>query len=271
MTDTRLADLAAAAAEISVAAGRAILDVYRMDFEVTQKADESPLTQADLASHRLIRDALARLAPDIPLLSEESADIDYGVRAGWPEYWLVDPLDGTKEFVNRNGEFTVNIALIRAHDPILGVVHVPVTGVTYIGLVGTGATRQAAGGEHEPIHVRVPSADPVRVVGSRSHANPRLRQYLEPLGDYQMVRMGSSLKFCLLAEGKADFYPRLGPTSEWDTAAAHALVLAAGGQIVTLDNRPLQYNLKPSLLNPEFLVFGDPERDWQALFRTRDD
>jgi 3'(2'), 5'-bisphosphate nucleotidase len=271
MTDVQATDLGTAVAEIAVAAGRAILDIYRMDFEVTHKADESPLTQADLASHRLIRDALAALTPHIPLLSEESADIDYGVRAAWPEYWLVDPLDGTKEFVNRNGEFTVNIALIRAHEPILGVVHVPVTGVTYIGLVGTGATRQTTGGEHEPIRVRVPCADPVRVVGSRSHANPRLQHYLEPLGNYEMVSMGSSLKFCLLAEGKADFYPRLGPTSEWDTAAAHAVVLAAGGQIVTLENRSLQYNLKPSLLNPEFLVFGDSGRDWAALFRARDD
>jgi 3'(2'), 5'-bisphosphate nucleotidase len=269
MTDARMTELAAAVTEIAEAAGRAILDVYRMDFEVTHKADESPLTQADLASHRLIRDALAALTPDIPLLSEESADIEFAVRAAWPEYWLVDPLDGTKEFVNRNGEFTVNIALIRAHEPILGVVHVPVTGVTYTGLVGAGATRQTPGGEPVPIHVRVPSADPVRVVGSRSHANPRLQHYLEPLGNYEMVSMGSSLKFCLLAEGKADFYPRLGPTSEWDTAAAHAVVLAAGGQIVTLDNRPLQYNLKPSLLNPEFLVFGDPERQWPNLFRAR--
>ena len=271
MTEVRPTELAAAVAEIAVVAGRAILDVYRREFKVTHKADESPLTQADLASHRLIRDALARLTPDIPLLSEESAEIDFGVRGAWPEYWLVDPLDGTKEFINRNGEFTVNIALIRAHEPILGVVHVPVTGVTYIGLVGTGATRSTANGEHEPIHVRVPSADPVRVVGSRSHANPRLQHYLESLGDYELVSMGSSLKFCLLAEGKADFYPRLGPTSEWDTAAAHAIVLAAGGQVVTLDNRPLQYNLKPSLLNPEFLVFADPGRHWPDLFQTHPD
>ena len=271
MTDYALESLAAAVGEIAEAAGQAILGIYGKDFEVTHKADESPLTQADLASHRLIRDALARLTPNLPLLSEESAEIDFETRASWPEYWLVDPLDGTKEFVNRNGEFTVNIALIREHEPILGVVHVPVTGVTYTGIVGAGASRRVAGGEPAPIRVRVPSAQPVRVVGSRSHANPRLRQHLELLGDYELVSMGSSLKFCLLAEGKADLYPRLGPTSEWDTAAAHAVVLAAGGRVVTLDNRPLQYNLKPSLLNPEFLVFGDPERDWQALFRTRAD
>ena len=261
--------LAAEIEEIAAAAGRAILEVYGKDFAVTHKADESPLTQADLASHRLIRDALARLTPDLPLLSEESAEIDFQTRAGWAEYWLVDPLDGTKEFVNRNGEFTVNIALIRAHEPVLGVVHVPVTGVTYTGSVGTGAWRRAAGGSPEPIRVRAPHAEPVRVVGSRSHANPRLQQYLGQLGEYELVSMGSSLKFCLLAEGKADLYPRLGPTSEWDTAAAHAVVLAAGGRVVTLDNRPLQYNRKPSLLNPEFLVFGDVQRDWPALFSSR--
>lgn len=265
-------------AAIAVEAGRAILEVYDREFEVTHKADHSPLTEADLASHRLIRDALARLTPDIPLLSEESAEIGFDIRSRWPEYWLVDPLDGTKEFVNRNGEFTVNIALIRGHDPALGVVHVPVSGVTYTGVVGSGATRRSAGGAagsvaaptHVPIHVQAPCADPVRVVGSRSHANPALARYLEPLGDYELVSMGSSLKFCLLAEGEADFYPRLGPTSEWDTAAAHAVVLAAGGRIVTLDGRPLQYNLKESFLNPEFLVIADSERDWLELFRGYD-
>jgi len=267
MSERTLARLALSLSDIAVNAGRAILEIYGKEFEVTHKVDDSPLTQADLASHRLIRDALGRLTPDVPLLSEESADIDFGVRATWSEYWLVDPLDGTREFVKRNGEFTVNIALIRNHDPVLGVVHVPVTGVTYVGVVGTGATRQTGDGKTEAIHVRVPCADPVRVVGSRSHANPRLQHYLQPLGAYELVSMGSSLKFCLLAEGKADLYPRLGPTSEWDTAAAHAVVLAAGGRIVTLENRPLQYNRKASLLNPEFLVFGDSERDWPALFR----
>ena len=253
---------------IAVDAGRAILEVYEREFEVTHKADHSPLTEADLASHRVIRDALARLTPGIPLLSEESAEIAFDIRSRWPEYWLVDPLDGTKEFVNRNGEFTVNIALIRGHDPVLGVVHVPVSGVTYTGVVGGGATRRSA--VHVPIRVQVPCADPVRIVGSRSHANPALAQYLEPLGDYALVSMGSSLKFCLLAEGAADFYPRLGPTSEWDTAAAHAVVLAAGGRILTLEGLPLQYNLKESFLNPEFLVIADSERDWLALFRGYD-
>jgi 3'(2'), 5'-bisphosphate nucleotidase len=271
MAEPKLAELAGAIRNIAVTAGHSILEVYRQDFEVTHKVDASPLTQADLASHRVIRDALRRLTPEIPLLSEESAEVDFATRSGWKTYWLIDPLDGTREFVNRNGEFTVNIALVRDHQPVLGVVHVPVTGMIYTGIVGDGAVRQAAGATPESIRVQVPCADPVRVVGSRSHANPRLRQYLEPLGGYEFLSMGSSLKFCLLAEGKADFYPRLGPTSEWDTAAAHAVVVAAGGQVVTLDNRPLQYNSKVSLLNPEFLVFGDAGRDWPALFRNGPD
>lgn len=252
---------------ISRQAGAAILQVYGQEIDVTHKEDSSPLTQADLASHQLIRDALRNLTPGIPLLSEESAVLDYADRAAWHEYWLVDPLDGTKEFIKRNGEFTVNIALVRNHAPIMGVVHVPVSGVTYWGIEGDGAWRQESTGGAEPIAVRAPCADPVVVVGSRSHANPKLEQHLAALGSYELVSMGSSLKFCLVAEGQADFYPRLGPTSEWDTAAAHAVVTAAGGSVVTLDGRPLRYNTKASLLNPEFLVFADPARDWPGLFR----
>jgi len=267
MAEDRLTRLAESVGEIAAAAGQAILEVYRRDdFDVMRKEDQSPLTAADLASHRVIRDALARLTPDIPMLSEESADIAFEIRSGWREYWLVDPLDGTKEFVNRRDEFTVNIALVRDHEPVLGVVHVPVSGMTYSGVTGAGATRRSAGGAAQPIRVQRPCARPVRVVGSRSHANPKLELFLQRLGDYRLVSMGSSLKFCLLAEGGADFYPRLGPTSEWDTAAAHAVVLGAGGRVVTLDGRPLQYNRKASYLNPEFLVIGDPGPDWLALF-----
>lgn len=252
--------------DISQQAGTAILNIYGQDFDVVEKEDASPLTQADLASHRLIRDALHTLTPHIPLLSEESAALDYASRAQWNEYWLVDPLDGTKEFVKRNGEFTVNIALIRDHVPVLGVVHIPVSGVTYWGVAGVGAVRIDPAGKAESISIRKPCASPVVVVGSRSHANPRLEQHLAALGSHEMLSMGSSLKFCLVAEGKADFYPRLGPTSEWDTAAAHAVVTAAGGIIVTLDGQPLRYNTKDSLLNPEFLVIADQDRDWLSLF-----
>lgn len=268
MNEATQGQLLASVAHIAAQAGDAILDVYRQDIEVITKADKSPLTQADLASHRVITTALAALTPDIPVLSEESAEIDFAERSGWHEYWLIDPLDGTREFINRNGEFTVNIALIRGHEPVLGVVFVPVTGVTYCGVVGEGASRREKEGKSVPISIRLPCAEPMVVVGSRSHANPALAGKLAAMGPHELVSMGSSLKFCLLAEGKADFYPRLGPTSEWDTGAAHAVVLAAGGRIVKLDGEPLEYNTKESLLNPEFLVIADATRDWLSPFKA---
>jgi len=254
--------------EISRRAGQAIMDVYRQGIEVTQKADDSPLTQADLASHYIITSALQQLSPDLPCLSEEAADIDFATRSGWSEYWLIDPLDGTKEFIKRNGEFTVNIALIRDHEPVLGVVHIPVSGETFSGSRTLGAQRISEQNETVTIRVRKPSAIPLVVVGSRSHANPVIERYLQQLGEHELISMGSSLKFCVVAEGKADFYPRLGPTSEWDTAAAHAVVLGAGGKVVKLDGQPLRYNQKDSLLNPEFLVIADDSRDYVSVFRN---
>ncbi len=245
-------------------AGDAILEVYSGEFTVTEKSDSSPLTQADLASHHIICDALKGLDPNIPVLSEESVEIPFSERSQWQTYYLVDPLDGTKEFVNRNGEFTVNIALIHDHIPVMGVVHVPVTDTSYFGALSLGAFKRS-GGEVSPISVRIPVADPVVVVGSRSHANPAMDQRLAAIGAYELVSMGSSLKFCLVAEGKADFYPRLGPTCEWDTGAAQAVVEAAGGQVVKLDGSALRYNSKNELLNPEFLVFGDHGKDWVSL------
>lgn len=258
--------LTPAVADIARQAAEAILLVYGDDFDVASKADDSPVTEADIASHDVIVAALAELTPEIPVLSEEDADIRFEERAAWRQYWLVDPLDGTKEFVSRNGEFTVNIALISDHKPVLGVVQVPVSGNCYCGASGHGATLQMGGRSPEAIRVRVPHSKPIVVVGSRSHANPVLERHLEALGRYEMVSMGSSLKCCLVAEGKADFYPRLGPTFEWDTAAAHAVVVAAGGQLTRLDGSPLDYNTGESLLNPEFLVFGDAAVDWHALF-----
>lgn len=250
-------------------AGDAILDIYGTDFSVMHKGDDSPLTQADLGSHRIIRDGLAQDYPDIPLLSEESAEFPYATRRDWTRYWLVDPLDGTKEFVNRNGEFTVNIALIERHEPILGVVHVPVTGRTYCGARGLGATRRDGDAPAQPIQTRRPPAERPVVVGSRSHANPALAQCLAGIGEHDLVSMGSSLKFCLVAEGAADLYPRLGPTSEWDTAAAQAVVEAAGGAVVGLDGQPLPYNRKAEYLNPWFFVLGDPAAGWMDRLDTR--
>ena len=253
--------------DIARRAGLAILEWYDGDMGITHKADASPLTKADLASHDLINAELTRLWPEIPVLSEESADIPWETRQRWQQYWLVDPLDGTKEFINHNGEFTVNIALIKDHQPVLGIVYVPVTGICYYGARGFGAWRQANDNEATSIEVRQPATEPAVVVGSRSHANPELASQLNRLGPHELVSMGSSLKFCLVAEGQADFYPRLGPTSEWDTAAAQAVVEAADGQVVKLDGSPLAYNTKDSYLNPFFFVFGDPAKEWLWPFQ----
>ena len=253
--------------DISRRAGLAILEWYDGDMGITQKADDSPLTKADLASHQLIEAELTRLWPEIPVLSEESAVIPWETRQTWKQYWLVDPLDGTKEFINRNGEFTVNIALIRNHEPVIGVVHVPVTDISYFGSRETGAFRQQGGAGATAIQVRQPAAVPAGIVGSRSHANPELADQLNALGPHELISMGSSLKFCRVAEGLADFYPRLGPTCEWDTAAAQAVVEAAGGRVVKIDGTALQYNGKEIYLNPFFFVIGDPGKDWLGPFR----
>lgn len=251
--------------DIARQAGEAILAVYHQDFAVQHKGDDSPLTAADLASHRLIVDRLAGLSPDTPVLSEEGADIPFATRRQWQRYWLIDPLDGTREFVKRNGEFTVNIALIEDGRPVLGVVHVPVTGVSYVGEVGIGAWKLDGEGAETAIAVQAQRPATLRVAGSRSHAGDSLQRFLGQLGDHQIVSMGSSLKLCLVAEGVADIYPRLGPTSEWDTAAAQAVVEAAGGLVTDTDMQPLRYNAKESLLNPHFLVFGDRDVAWERF------
>ena len=249
---------------LAIDAGQAILEVYATDFDVQSKDDESPLTQADLAAHRCIVARLAELTPNIPIISEESGLPSFEERGQWDHYWLIDPLDGTKEFVNRNGEFTVNIAFIESHRPLFGVVHVPVHGKTYIGCEGHGAELRE-GESRTPIHVADTSGSPVRIVGSRSHRGSSLDAFLDKLGESDMLPMGSSLKFCVIAEGRADIYPRLGPTSEWDTAAAQAVVEQAGGQVVELDGNPLSYNAKSDILNPWFVVTGPSDHDWLAL------
>lgn len=250
---------------LAIDAGRKILEVYSTDFEVQSKDDDSPLTQADLASHHCIVAGLESLTPGMPIISEESGLPGFEERSEWDRYWLIDPLDGTKEFVNRNDEFTVNIALIDKQRPVFGVVHVPVLDKTYLGCEGFGAERRDGDGTVKSIQVSPVSADPVRVVGSRSHRGASLDAYLENLGGYDMIPMGSSLKFCVIAEGGADLYPRLGLTSEWDTAAAQAVVEQAGGRVVTLDGKPMTYNAKEDILNPYFLVIGATDRDWLAL------
>jgi 3'(2'), 5'-bisphosphate nucleotidase len=260
-----VAELVEPAVALSQSAGDAIMEVYATEFEVQEKDDNSPLTQADMASHRVIDAGLRELTPDIPIISEESGLPSFAERSQWPMYWLIDPLDGTKEFVNRNGEFTVNIALIKGNQPVLGVVYVPVTGKTYTGCEGVGAAVRESDGGSRSISVGTESAQPLRVVGSRSHRGASLDAYLARLGEVEMLPMGSSLKFCVVAEGDADIYPRLGPTSEWDTAAAQAVVEQAGGAVLELDGQPLRYNAKEDILNPHFLVRGPEDRDWLKI------
>jgi 3'(2'), 5'-bisphosphate nucleotidase len=251
--------------EIAARAGDEILTIYNSDdFGVETKDDKSPLTAADKASHECIVAALAELTPDIPILSEESTAISWEERSQWQEYWLIDPLDGTKEFIKRNGEFTVNIALIQGNQAVMGVVHVPVQNRCFYGFENGGAFERAANGDVNTINVASPAESPVRVVGSRSHRGELVDAYLERLGEHVMVSMGSSLKLCLVATGEADIYPRLGLTSEWDTAAAQAVVECAGGKVTQLDGTPVMYNAKEDILNPYFLVFGDTNRDWTS-------
>jgi 3'(2'), 5'-bisphosphate nucleotidase len=242
---------------IAKTAGQGIMTVYdQPGGEIVFKADQSPLTEADLLSNRIIVDGLARLTPNIPVLSEESAAVPYRQRADWQRFWLVDPLDGTKEFIKRNGEFTVNIALIERGQPVLGVVYAPALDVCYAGAGDTGAFVERGRHQPEPIHIRPRrEQDTLKVVASRSHRDTRTAALLDHLGAHEYISMGSSLKFCLVAEGSADFYPRLGPTMEWDTAAAHAVVNAAGGKVCDIAGEALHYN-KADLHNPEFFVLG---------------
>lgn len=237
-------------------AAEAILEVYQSaDLRVAVKADFSPLTQADLASHQHIVAGLQRLAPALPVLSEESQGITYDRRRHWDTFWLVDPLDGTKEFLRRNGEFTINIALIRGHRPVLGVVHLPVPGQTYWAAEGEGAFR-SANGKTVRLQAAQTAGQPMKVVASRSHASTPTALFLDKMAqehDLAVVSRGSALKLCMVAEGEADLYPRLAPTMEWDTAAAQCVVEQAGGRVTTLGNEPLRYN-KEDLLNPFFMV-----------------
>lgn len=253
---------------ICLRAGDEIMAVYGGEIEVDQKADESPLTEADRRAHRSILADLAELDPSIPIVSEESDPASTTQRREWRQFWLVDPLDGTKEFIKRNGEFTVNIALIEDSAPVLGAVWAPALGEGFLGVCGSGAWRFDKVERH-PIATQVPCNAPIRIVGSRSHRGNSLDDLLAAIGPHELVAIGSSLKICRIASGEADFYPRLGPTSEWDTAAAHAVLEAAGGQVVDLDGDPLRYN-KEDILNPYFLAFGDSSRNWPHLVRSSD-
>ena len=245
---------------LAEAAGADIMAIYNAGpTAVMHKADDSPLTAADLAAHVRIVAGLQQLTPDIPVVSEEGCVPDEGARTA-PVFWLVDPLDGTKEFVARNGEFTVNIALIEQGRPVLGVVTVPAQNVSYWGSVGVGAYRRQAGEpQAQRLHVAVPrqAGRPLRVMASKHHFHEDTRTLIARMGAHELVQAGSSLKFCRIAEGAADVYPRLGPTCEWDTAAAQAVVDAAGGHVCTLQGEPLRYG-KTEVLNPDFVVSAVP-------------
>ncbi len=264
-------DLLELAADAALAAGDAILEVYGAmgDIEIQRKADDSPLTAADLAANKIIVDHLSAHGPDIPILTEESAQQPYETRQHWSRFWLVDPLDGTKEFVKRNGEFTVNIALVEDGVPVLGVVHAPVLERTHLGGPGLGAWRREGDAKEQAIRATGTGGEELVVVASRSHPSPQTAAFLDALPAHRLTSMGSSLKLCLVAEGLADLYPRFAPTMEWDTAAAHAVVLAAGGQVLDPSGSPLRYN-KRELLNPHFIVLGRRPVPWRTALPPAD-
>ncbi len=239
--------------QLAFRAGRAILEVYSTDFSVEKKEDDSPLTLADTSSHRIIADGLRSLHPHIPILSEEGKEVPHSTRRNWPLFWCVDPLDGTKEFVKKNGEFTINIALIEGQIPVIGLIHAPVSGDTFLARVNEGAWRIQEGRRQELKLDTASFPERVRVLKSRSHPSPHMESLLELIPRHETIRKGSALKFCAIASGEADFYPRLGPTWEWDTAAGQAIVSASGGVMLDFKGRPFIYN-KPSLINGPFLA-----------------
>ncbi len=247
-------------------AGEKIKEIYQQidSVAVHIKSDQSPLTEADLIAHQVLAHGLKQLTPHLPILSEESVAIPFAERSSWQRYWLVDPLDGTKEFIQKTDDFTVNIALIEDHKPILGVIYAPISGLCYFAEKGQGAFKQLGENLPQPIHSHSNLSSPVTVVVSRRHGLAELQAFLQRLGDHTIVNRGSALKFCLVADGTADIYPRFGPTSEWDTAAGQCIVEVAGGKVVDLSGGSLDYNTKESLLNPSFLVIGDARRNFDT-------
>ena len=248
---------------LAESASHQILEIYNSEFTIAHKDDRSPLTAADMASHDAICAGLKELTPAIPVLSEESANIPFATRKNWDYFWLVDPLDGTREFIKRNGEFTINIALIEKHSPILGVIHVPVTGRTYFADKGHGAFKKTSNDSSQQINTRRTDAARIALAGSRSHGSDRQQALIDKLGEIEVHAIGSALKFCLVAEGIVDIYPRFGPTSEWDTAAAQCIVEEAGGMVTDMEFNPLRYNTGESVLNPDFLAIADKTFNWR--------
>ena len=241
--------------KIADEASEKVLHIYQSDFKVGYKEDRSPITAADIASHDIIVKGLRNISRDIPILSEEGAEIAWEERKKWRRFWLIDPIDGTKDFTQRTGEFTVNIAMIEDGEPVMGVVTAPALKEAFWGIKGEGAHMRDRTGRVHRIRVAEPK-DTLRVVASKNHLNDETRAFIATLGAHETVQAGSSLKFCRIAEGHADIYPRMGPTSEWDTAAAHAVLLAAGGKVKTPEGQPLVYG-KENILNPNFIAAGN--------------
>ena len=248
---------------ISVDAGEVILNYYNENVDVIYKDDESPLTKADLASHKIITDSIKKITPDIPILSEEEF-IDWKIRKKWKKYWLIDPLDGTKEFIKKNDEFTVNIALIENNRPILGVIYTPALNELFYSIKNFGSykilTKKKLNTlkEAKRISINKKKSNKIKIVGSRSHSNPILDKWVNKnFNEFDILQKGSSLKFCLIAEGSADIYPRFGPTSEWDIAAGHIILEEAGGKLKSIDNKEILYNEKENILNPDFFAYSN--------------
>ncbi len=242
-----------------------ISDIYHKKYSIMEKSDHSPVTDADLASHQIIKEALLLLTPELPLISEEGTEPPFDERQQWQSYWLVDPLDGTREFINRTDEFVINIALITNNKPVLGVIYAPVTGVIYYAVQGYGAFKKNKDEEPQRIKSKIWDGGKIKIAASRRSSNRHYQNLKKCLNDYETIIRGAALKSCLIAEGAADLYVRYGETSEWDTAAAQIILDEAGGALMTWDGLPLQYNCTSSLINKSFIVVGDRRHDWPSL------
>jgi 3'(2'), 5'-bisphosphate nucleotidase len=268
MTEDAVARLWRLANSVSLtvaSAARRVMAIYQTEFEVHHKQDDSPVTSADLAANDIISEGLAALEPGIPILSEEGEIPPFEERARWQSYWLVDPLDGTRGFAARTGEFTINVALVSDGEPILGVVAVPISATCCAAVRGGGARFEHADGAREGIRTRRLPAHQVVVLRSRTRRHAEVDRLMAKLGGVRVIRAGSSLKACLVARGLADLYPAFGPTSEWDTAASQCLLEEAGGGLTDRALKPLRYNTSASVENPSFVAFGDRQAGWQNL------
>ncbi len=253
--------------QIAREAGKIVRQYFHTSYDVEMKDDKSPVTTADLAANEYIEQQLASITPDIQRISEESENTGYPERKHWDTFWLIDPLDGTREFIKNRPDFTVNIALIQNSQPILGCIYLPIADQLYYATTGDNAYRCDQANAPITINVSSPPSSVPRICGSRAHPSKAMQKFLANVGEHQLIARGSSIKSCMVADGSADIYPRFGPTWEWDTAAAQCIVEQAGGNITTLDLQALTYN-KESLLNPSFLAFGDKATDWKTYITS---